>query len=255
MAGCAGMALAEAGGKRRSLSGGVEVREIAEAGHAKDGSARLALFAGDDGDAAGQRDGVVPEDDRGAVEQAREKHAFDAEVAEQEQVFRVRTDGGVEVVAALVAMGGKQAVKVFRDAPVDRVDAGSFIGGSMHPALRVIIHGLARPGGRKKIPAVPAGVNQRIGLVACVKLAQPGKNFGGFPDGFERERSGVARSAERGDIVGGVGNFCQAMAEKRCLAPALFGQRIARVVRLCVADDVDGHKKAPFVGAEIAALL
>ena len=135
------MALAEAGGKRRSLSGGVEVREIAEAGHAEDGSARLALFAGDDGDAAGQRDGVVPEDDRGAVEQAREKHAFDAEVAEQEQVFRVRTDGGVEVVAALVATGGKQAVKVFRDAPVDHVDAGSFIGGSVHPALRVIIHG------------------------------------------------------------------------------------------------------------------
>ena len=86
--------LAEAGGKRRSLSGGVEVREIAEAGHAEDGSARLALFAGDDGDAAGQRNGVVPENDRGAVEQAREKHAFDAEVAEQEQVFRVRTDGG-----------------------------------------------------------------------------------------------------------------------------------------------------------------
>ena len=33
-------------------------------------------------------------DDGRAVEQAREQHAFDAEVAEEEQVFRVRPDGG-----------------------------------------------------------------------------------------------------------------------------------------------------------------
>ena len=227
------------------LTGGVEMRKVAEARHAEHGDPRLTLFGGEHGDAARQSDGVVPQRYGRDAEQVRQQHAFHAEVAEQEKVPRVRTDGGVEVVAALVAMGSKQAVKVFRDAPVDRVDAGSFIGGSVHPALRVIIHGLARPGGRKKVPAVPAGVNQRIGPVACVKLAQPGQDLGGFPDGFERERSGVARSAERGDIVGGVWNFCQAMADK---LSGVFDNRTYEVDYVTTMEDAYNGASAMIAG-------
>ena len=62
--------LAEAGEERWGFAGGVEVREVGEAGHAEDGGAFFALLGGDDGDAARQGHRVVPERNGRAVKQA-----------------------------------------------------------------------------------------------------------------------------------------------------------------------------------------
>ena len=66
---------------------------------------------------------MVPEDDGRAVKQAREQDALDPEMAEEKNIFCIRAERGVEMVAALVAVLRDQEVKLLDDAAVDRVNA------------------------------------------------------------------------------------------------------------------------------------
>ena len=128
-------------------------------------------------------------------------------MAEEKDVFRVRTERGVEMVLALVAVLRDQEVKLLDDAAVDRVNAGIFVGRGVHPVFRVIVHGLARPMFGEKVPAVAGWMEVGMRLVACVKLAQPRTDLDFLSDGLHGEARGGARSSEGGGVIRRVRDF------------------------------------------------
>ena len=133
-------------------------------------------------------------------------------MAEEQQVFRVRPDGAVEMVAALVAVLRQQRVKAVRHGAVDRLNAGIPVGRSLQPALGVVIQRLVRPGLRWKVPAEALGIIDRRDRIARVEFAQPRQDLRLLTDGPERQGRGVSGPSERRRVIKCVPDLRQTMA-------------------------------------------
>lgn len=212
--------------------------------HPEDSFPRTALFGVEGGDGRWRGAGVVPQLHRRDVEQVREEHAFDAEMAEEDDGIRVGVLDPVEVSLPDVAVIREDFVERITDRVVFFPDVftlhdtgfgprgGRIVFGNVHPVLRNPVPGL-----REFVR--PVGFSDK-----GAKFVEPVARRAGTVFAFKRQRRGVLGPPERRAVGGVDGKARKIVRQEFGLPPALLRQGVVFLVRIGVPDDQDSQDDA-----------